>query len=169
MPGVVALPRQVVGTAIGLVQKAMMGAATSGYAKGLVTSFAEKVRVERVLRPSHGTAPTGPCRACRRFGWADTAAVPCMVVVHCKCALHHVAHTHGHGHTCTLHLSGRQAIVDEAIVKVEDVDVPFWAYWLSASGYTSHAGFKKFAEAAKLKVAGLEPQQVVDLTVAFQR
>lgn len=103
MPGVVALPRQVVGTALGLVQKAVIGAATSGYAKGLVTSFAEK------------------------------------------------------------------AIVDEAIVKVEDVDVPFWAYWLSASGYTSHAGFKKFAEAAKLKVAALAPQQVVDLTVAFQR
>ncbi|KXZ54799.1 hypothetical protein GPECTOR_4g870 [Gonium pectorale] len=103
MPGVVALPRQVIGTALSLAGKAVSGAATSGTVKDLVSSFADKV------------------------------------------------------------------IVSENIAKLEEVDVPFWAYWLSVGGYSSPAGFKKFAEAAKAKVAGLEPQQVTDLVVAFHK
>ncbi|PNH07064.1 hypothetical protein TSOC_006516 [Tetrabaena socialis] len=60
-----------------------------------------------------------------------------------------------------------KALVSEAIVKVEEVDVAFWAYWLSVAGYSNPAGYKKFAEAAKVKVASLAPQQVTDLVVAF--
>lgn len=59
--------------------------------------------------------------------------------------------------------------MNESLAKVEEVDVPFWAYWLSVGGYSNHAGFKKFADAAKTKVAGLEPQQVTDLVVAFHK
>lgn len=59
--------------------------------------------------------------------------------------------------------------MSETIVKVEDVDVPFWAYWLSFGGYSSPAGFKKFADAAKTKVAGMTPEQVTDLVSAFHK
>ncbi|KAG2490803.1 hypothetical protein HYH03_010725 [Edaphochlamys debaryana] len=45
MPKVVTIPRQVVGTALELTGKAVAGAATSGYVKDLVTSFAEKAIV----------------------------------------------------------------------------------------------------------------------------
>ncbi|GFR50356.1 hypothetical protein Agub_g12566 [Astrephomene gubernaculifera] len=62
-----------------------------------------------------------------------------------------------------------KAIVSESIMKVEETDVAFWAYWLSVGGYSSPAGFKKFAEAAKTKVAAMEPQQVTDLVVAFHK
>ncbi|PNW80982.1 hypothetical protein CHLRE_07g338050v5 [Chlamydomonas reinhardtii] len=103
MPGIVAIPRQVISTAASLTGKAVAGAATSSTIRDLVTSFAEK------------------------------------------------------------------AIISESIVKVDEVDVPFWAYWLSTAGYNSPAGFKKFAEAVKPKVAGLEPQQVTDLVVAFHK
>jgi hypothetical protein len=44
MPGVVALPRQVISTALSLTGKAVAGAATSSYVKDLVSSFADKVR-----------------------------------------------------------------------------------------------------------------------------
>ncbi|GLI67322.1 hypothetical protein VaNZ11_011509 [Volvox africanus] len=103
MPGIVALPRQVISTALSLTGKAVAGAATSNYVKDLVSSFADK------------------------------------------------------------------AILSESLAKVDEVDVPFWAYWLSVGGYSSPAGYKKFADAAKAKVLGLEPQQVTDLAVAFHK
>jgi hypothetical protein len=59
--------------------------------------------------------------------------------------------------------------VSESLAKVDEVDVPFWAYWLSVGGYSNSAGYKKFAEAAKTKVASFEPQQVTDLVVAFHK
>lgn len=44
MPPLVAIPRQVVTTAVDMTGKAAVGVATSGTVKDLVTSFAEKVR-----------------------------------------------------------------------------------------------------------------------------
>ena len=51
MPSVVALPRQVIGTALNLTGKAAAAAATSGTVKDLVSSFADKVTSTR-LAPS---------------------------------------------------------------------------------------------------------------------
>ncbi len=48
MPSVVALPRQVIGTALNLTGKAASAAATSGTVKNLVSSFADKVRSTRL-------------------------------------------------------------------------------------------------------------------------
>lgn len=60
-----------------------------------------------------------------------------------------------------------KVIVGESIVKLSDVNVPFWAYWLSYGGYTSHSGFKKFAEAALAQLPKLEPSAVTTLVSAF--
>lgn len=101
MPPLVALPRQVIGTALSLTGKLIVGAATSGAVKSVVTSFAEEV------------------------------------------------------------------ILKEQFVKLTELDVPYWAYWLSTTGYTSPAGFKRFAEAALPAVPGLDAQQITNLVEGF--
>lgn len=62
-----------------------------------------------------------------------------------------------------------KVIVGENLVKVEEIDVPFWASLLSCGGYTNAAGFKKFAEAVKPKLVTLAPCEVTKLTVAFHK
>lgn len=101
MPPLMALPRQVVSTALGLTCKLVTGTAQSGAVKSVVTSFAEEV------------------------------------------------------------------LLKEQFVKLSELDVAYWAYWLSTSGYSSQAGFKRLAEAATPKVAAMKPQQVADLVAGF--
>ncbi|MEW5307605.1 MAG: hypothetical protein WDW38_010412 [Sanguina aurantia] len=60
-----------------------------------------------------------------------------------------------------------KALVSEPLVKLSDLDLPFWAYWLSTAGYTSHSGFKKFAQAALAKIPEMEPSSVASLVTAF--
>lgn len=60
-------------------------------------------------------------------------------------------------------------IVEEAVTKVENLDVPFWASVLGSAGYTNQAGFKKLAEAVKPKVATLSADEVVGLAEAFHK
>lgn len=97
MPAVAGAPRLAFDTAVSLTGKLIVGAATSGPIKSLVTSFADKV------------------------------------------------------------------VIEEALVKIEDLDPSYWAYWLSATGYTSQAGFKKLADAAKAKASAFSPEQVTNL------
>lgn len=103
MPPLVALPRQVVSTALGLTCKLVSGAAQSGAVKSAVTSFADQV------------------------------------------------------------------LMKEQFVKLGELDVAYWSFWLSTSGYTSQAGFKRLAAAAVPRVASMEPQQVADLVVGFHK
>lgn len=101
MPPIVAIPRQAVGTAFSLTGKLLVGAATSGAVKSVVSSFADKV------------------------------------------------------------------VIEEAIVKIQDLDPSYWAYWLAAAGYTSQAGFKKLADAAKAKVYSFNEDQITNLVTGL--
>ncbi|KAF5839974.1 mitochondrial F1F0 ATP synthase associated 36.3 kDa protein [Dunaliella salina] len=103
MPPLVALPRQVLSTAFGLTGQLVSGTASSGQAKGVVSSFADGV------------------------------------------------------------------LLKEQFVKLTELDVSYWAYWLSTCGYSSQAGFKRLAEAAVAKVPSMEAQQVADLVVGFHK
>eukprot|EP00201_Polytomella_parva_P022376 CAMPEP_0175049060 /NCGR_PEP_ID=MMETSP0052_2-20121109/6532_1 /TAXON_ID=51329 ORGANISM="Polytomella parva, Strain SAG 63-3" /NCGR_SAMPLE_ID=MMETSP0052_2 /ASSEMBLY_ACC=CAM_ASM_000194 /LENGTH=300 /DNA_ID=CAMNT_0016313187 /DNA_START=153 /DNA_END=1055 /DNA_ORIENTATION=- len=62
-----------------------------------------------------------------------------------------------------------KVIVEENLVNVAEIDVPFWSYWLSSAGFTSKDAFVKFAEAVKPKVAALSTSDITNLTVAFKR
>jgi len=97
MPAVAAIPRQTFNAAVGLTGTVILGLGSSGPAKSLVSSFAEKL------------------------------------------------------------------VVEEALVKIEDLDPSYWTYWLSATGYSNQTGFKKLAEAAKAKVASFDADQVTNL------
>ncbi|KAJ9511511.1 hypothetical protein QJQ45_029828 [Haematococcus lacustris] len=134
LPPIVALPRQIIGTALSLTGKLVSSAASSGAAKSVVTSFAEEV------------------------------------------------------------------LLKEQFVKLSELDVTYWTYWLASTGYTSqvarraaqldhrhhqqqhhqqqqqqqkymafacqrchNGGYKKLAEAAKVALPGLEAQQVTSL------
>ncbi|KAL6748927.1 mitochondrial F1F0 ATP synthase associated 36.3 kDa protein [Haematococcus lacustris] len=97
LPPIVALPRQIIGTALSLTGKLVSSAASSGAAKSVVTSFAEEV------------------------------------------------------------------LLKEQFVKLSELDVAYWTYWLASTGYTSQGGYKKLAEAAKAALPGLEAQQVASL------
>jgi len=103
MPPLVALPRQVVTTALSLTGKLIVGAAQSGAVKSAVTSFAEEV------------------------------------------------------------------LMKEQFVKLAELDVAYWTYWLSTSGYASQGGYKRLAQAATAKLGAMEPQQVSDLVVGFHK
>lgn len=74
MPQIAAIPRQTFNAIVGLAGSAIIGTATSGPVKSLVSSFADKL------------------------------------------------------------------VVEEAIVKIEDLDPSYWAYWLASTGYSSSAG-----------------------------
>ncbi|KAJ9511386.1 hypothetical protein QJQ45_029801 [Haematococcus lacustris] len=139
LPPIVALPRQIIGTALSLTGKLVSSAASSGAAKSVVTSFAEEV------------------------------------------------------------------LLKEQFLKLSELDVAYWTYWLASTGYTSQVarraaqldhkhhhqeqqqqqqkytafacqrrhnvakqsskkgGYKKLAEAAKAALPGLEAQQVASL------
>jgi hypothetical protein len=74
MPQIAAIPRQTFNAVVGLAGSAIVGTATSGPVKSLVSSFADKL------------------------------------------------------------------VIEEAIVKIEDMDPSYWAYWLALTGYSSSAG-----------------------------
>ena len=74
MPQIAAIPRQTFNAIVGLTGKAIVGAATSGPIKGLVTNVGDRL------------------------------------------------------------------VVEESIVKIEDLDPSYWAYWLSSTGYSNQAG-----------------------------
>eukprot|EP00798_Chlamydomonas_sp_ICE-L_P019830 gene19830-26518_t len=62
----------------------------------------------------------------------------------------------------------KSVVIDEKLVKIEDLDPSFWAYWLSTAGYSGQPGFKKLAEAAKSKIAGMGPEQISNLVVGLK-
>lgn len=59
-------------------------------------------------------------------------------------------------------------VIDESLVKVEDLDVPFWSALLATGGYNNPAGFKKFAAAVLPKVAGLDASNLAKLATTFK-
>lgn len=125
MPQIAAIPRQTFNAIVGLAGSAIIGTATSGPVKSLVSSFADKL------------------------------------------------------------------VLDEAIVKIEDLDPSYWAYWLASTGYSSsagengrvgrpcrslwnhitqclpHAGFKKLGDAAKAKAASFSAEQITSLVTGL--
>lgn len=60
-----------------------------------------------------------------------------------------------------------EVILKEQFVKLPELDIPYWAYWLSAAGYTSPAGFKRFAEAVIPSVPGLGTEAITSLVSGF--
>mmetsp|Transcript_6978 Transcript_6978/g.11861 ORF Transcript_6978/g.11861 Transcript_6978/m.11861 type:complete len:370 (+) Transcript_6978:35-1144(+) len=58
-------------------------------------------------------------------------------------------------------------LLKEQFVKLGELDISYWAYWLSTAGYSDAAGFRKIAGAAILNLPSMEPQQVTDLVVGF--
>ncbi len=38
---------------------------------------------------------------------------------------------------------GDKVVMEEAVVKIEDLDPSYWAYWLAATGYGSQAGGRR--------------------------
>lgn len=60
-------------------------------------------------------------------------------------------------------------LVGELVYKMEENNIPAWAYWLSAAGHTDSATFTKMAQAVKGQLPTMSPSQVVDLVVGFHK
>lgn len=49
---------------------------------------------------------------------------------------------------------GDKVVVEEMLVKIEDLDPSYWVYWLATSGYTSQAGEQRMSRRQGLLIAG---------------
>ena len=60
-----------------------------------------------------------------------------------------------------------KVVIEEVLVKISDLDPSYWTYWLATTGYSSQAGFKKLADAAKVKASQFGPEQVTSLVTGL--
>lgn len=62
-----------------------------------------------------------------------------------------------------------QVFVNEFLVPMAQLDIPYWSALIAHGGYNSPAGFKKIAQAVLPKVASLSASQLAQLSATFHR